>query len=140
MPALTVIAVGKIKNPHLKSLEEDYAKRLRHYTAFEIKEIKENKFDKFLEPGDFVVALDERGKSLTSMNLAVWLKEQQNRSVKNIVFVIGDAYELDPAVKKRANLTLTLSALTLPHELARVFLLEQLYRAHTILRGEKYHH
>ena len=66
---------GKIKNPHLKALEEDYTKRLRHYTTLEIKEVKENKFDQFLHPSDFVVALDERGKHLTSIDLARWLEE-----------------------------------------------------------------
>lgn len=135
---ITIIAVGKIKNPHLKALEEDYAARLKHYTSLEIRELKKNNF--VFNPSDVVVALDERGKTFTSVQLSAWIQEQQNRSVKNIVFVVGDAYTVDPAVKTRANLTLSLSALTLPHELARVFLIEQLYRAHTILRGEKYHH
>ena len=138
MSRITLLAVGKIKNPHLKALEEDYLERLSHYTRFQIRELKENKFQ--FVPDDFVVAMDERGKSLTSVGLADFLREKQNRSVKNIVFVVGDAYALDPAVKTRANFTLTLSTLTLPHELARVLLLEQLYRAHTILKNERYHH
>ena len=139
MALIRLVAIGKIKNPHLKALEADYAARLKHYTTFEIKESKDSKL-RFFSPSEYVVALDERGKKLGSVELAGWFKEQYNRSAKKIVFVIGDAYALDPAVKTRANLVLSLSALTLPHELARVFLLEQLYRAHTILKGEHYHH
>ncbi|MDO8520461.1 MAG: 23S rRNA (pseudouridine(1915)-N(3))-methyltransferase RlmH, partial [Deltaproteobacteria bacterium] len=110
MPRITLLAVGKIKNPHLKALEEDFAERLSHYTPFSIKEVRENKFEGTFKPEDFVVALDERGKTFTSTTLATLLREKQNRSVKHIIFVVGDAYALDPAVKTRANLTLALSA------------------------------
>lgn len=86
-----------------------------------------------------VVALARRGKAMTSVQFAQLLQEAAVGSVPEIVFVIGGAYGLSPAVLKRADRRLSLSAMTLPHEMARVVLTEQLYRAGTIIRGEPYH-
>lgn len=93
---------------------------------------------KLLKPGDVVVAMDERGKEPTTMELAAHAKKWMERA-QPIALVLGGADGLHPDVKARASLTLALSRLTLPHRMAQMLLLEQLYRAHTVLRGEKYH-
>lgn len=86
-----------------------------------------------------VVVLDEGGETLTSQEIALRIQSWFHDGVANVVFIIGGADGLDPSVRERATQCWSLSALTLPHRLAQVLLLEQLYRAHTILRGERYH-
>ena len=93
-----------------------------------------------LEKEDFLVVLDEKGKMLSSVQLADFLQLRANESVRNIVFLIGGAYGIDEQVFKRAQLKWSLSDLTFPHQLVRLILAEQVYRACTILRNEKYHH
>lgn len=93
-----------------------------------------------LSPADYLVALDERGKEFTSEQLASFLQQRTNESVKQLVFVIGGAYGLDARILNRANMQWSLSKLTFPHQLVRLILTEQVYRACTILRNEKYHH
>jgi 23S rRNA (pseudouridine1915-N3)-methyltransferase len=88
----------------------------------------------------YLVALDERGKELNSEQLAGFIQARANESVKTLVFVIGGAFGLDKAVLKNANFTWSLSQLTFPHQLVRLILAEQVYRACTIIRNEKYHH
>ncbi|HMP88156.1 MAG TPA: 23S rRNA (pseudouridine(1915)-N(3))-methyltransferase RlmH, partial [Lacibacter sp.] len=85
-------------------------------------------------------ALDERGKHISSEELAGFINQRSNESCKNIVFLIGGAYGLDPTVLERARFTWSLSRLVFPHQLVRLILAEQVYRACTILRNEKYHH
>jgi 23S rRNA (pseudouridine1915-N3)-methyltransferase len=94
----------------------------------------------WLKKDDYLVLLDERGQSLTSESLATFLQTRANESAKNIVFLIGGAYGVDEAIFKRANFTWSLSKLVFPHQLVRLILAEQLYRACTIIRNEKYHH
>ncbi|WEK33608.1 MAG: 23S rRNA (pseudouridine(1915)-N(3))-methyltransferase RlmH [Candidatus Pseudobacter hemicellulosilyticus] len=94
----------------------------------------------WLQKEDYLVALDERGKLLSSEKLAGFLETRIQERVKNIVFLIGGAYGIDEAVLKRANYQWSLSALTFPHQLVRLILAEQVYRACTIIRNEKYHH
>ena len=94
----------------------------------------------WLNKDDLLVALDERGKQFTSEMLADFIMKRSNESVKNLVFLIGGAFGLDEAVLKRANYKWSLSSLTFPHQLVRLILAEQVYRACTILRNEKYHH
>ena len=93
-----------------------------------------------MKMGDLVVVLDERGKQVTSMGLAKQMESDLNRGFKRLVFVMGGAFGMTPELRVRATRVWSLSSLTLPHELARVLALEQLYRAMTILKGEKYHH
>jgi 23S rRNA (pseudouridine1915-N3)-methyltransferase len=93
-----------------------------------------------LTADDFLVLLDERGKALTSPQLATFIQQRANESTKRIVFLIGGAFGVDASVTKRANLIWSLSNLVFPHMLVRLILAEQLYRACTILRNEKYHH
>ena len=93
-----------------------------------------------LEPGDFLVLLDEKGKMLSSPDLAELLERRATESTKRIVFLIGGAFGVDQAVRARAQVVWSLSDLVFPHMLVRLILAEQLYRASTIIRGEKYHH
>ena len=93
-----------------------------------------------LQKDDYLIALDEYGKQLSSDQLAKFLQERANESVKNIVFLIGGAYGLDESLLRRADFRWSLSSLTFPHQLVRLILAEQVYRACTILKNEKYHH
>lgn len=94
----------------------------------------------WLQKDDYLVALDGRGKEMSSETLAAFVRSRGNESLKNLVFLIGGAFGLDEAVLSRANYQWSLSKLTFPHQLVRLILTEQLYRACTILRNEKYHH
>jgi 23S rRNA (pseudouridine1915-N3)-methyltransferase len=93
-----------------------------------------------LKKDDFLVALDERGKSLTSTGLAEFMEARAQEGNRNLIFLIGGAYGLDEQVLRKANFCWSLSSLTFPHQLVRLILCEQLYRACSILRNEKYHH
>ncbi len=93
-----------------------------------------------LKPDTFLVVLDEKGKELTSEKLSSFLTTRMEESVKSIVFLIGGAYGIDKSVHEKANFVWSLSQLTFPHQLVRLILAEQVYRACTILRNEKYHH
>jgi 23S rRNA (pseudouridine1915-N3)-methyltransferase len=89
---------------------------------------------------DYLVTLDENGKQFNSVQLSYFLQQRANDSAKNLIFLIGGAYGLDTTVLKRANHIWSLSPLTFPHQLVRLILAEQIYRACTILRNERYHH
>ena len=89
---------------------------------------------------DYLVALDERGKEMSSVTLANFIQARANESTKRLVFLIGGAFGIDKAVLDRADFKWSLSSLTFPHQLVRLILAEQVYRACSILRNEKYHH
>ena len=93
-----------------------------------------------LKPGDWLVSLDENGKSMSSRKLADFIQDRGNESVKRLVFLIGGAYGLDEPLLKKSKFIWSLSALTFPHQLVRLILVEQIYRACSIGRNEKYHH
>ena len=93
-----------------------------------------------LKPDDFLVTLDERGKQLTSEGLAQLIQQKADTGIRHLVFLIGGAYGIDEAVMKKAQFSWSLSQLVFPHQLVRLILAEQVYRACTILRNEKYHH
>jgi 23S rRNA (pseudouridine1915-N3)-methyltransferase len=93
-----------------------------------------------LKPDDWLVALDENGKSFSSRRMASFLQDRGNESVKRLIFLIGGAYGLDESILRKSKLHWSLSELTFPHQLVRLILAEQLYRACTIGRNEKYHH
>ena len=152
-----VISVGKLSLAFIRDGVADYASRITRYTTFSQIELKEekgskaNNIDRLIEAegariqekipaGAFLVSLDEKGKQLKSTALADLFERQMNAGVKDFILVVGGPYGLSPEIKKRSNLVLSLSAMTLPHQLARLILLEQVYRALTILRGEPYHH
>ena len=93
-----------------------------------------------LQKEDFLVLLDKRGKNISTPVLAVILQQRANESRKQLVFLIGGAYGVDAAVQQRADFTWSLSRLVFPHQIVRLVLAEQVYRACTIIRNEKYHH
>jgi 23S rRNA (pseudouridine1915-N3)-methyltransferase len=142
--------VGKTKNKSWKTLQDEYLKRLSHFVSCEIKVAKDadgaqrletegNRILELLNPKSFAVLLDPGGKPLDSVELARQVGHWQARSEKEVAFVIGGAEGVSSAVADRADYRLSLSFLTFTHEMARVVLLEQLYRAYTILRGFPYH-
>ncbi len=142
-----IIAVGKAKDRDLRSLLGDYYARIGRYAKLEEIEIKDGKVDEVAErlarsipDRSRVVALEVDGRSLSSRGLATWLERAENDSVQRVVFLIGGAYGLPPEISKKADLRLSLSAMTLPHRLARLFLAEQIYRGFSISRGEPYDH
>src|SRR3989344_6521553 len=137
-----LIVIGKLKEAHYKEACQEYMKRLQKYCSLEVIEIKDEGKEKEAEKiltkcnNAFVVVLTEEGKQLSSIQFATLLKKTE----QDLVFVIGGPYGLSEQVKKKANFLLSLSAMTLPRELCRVVFLEQLYRAYTIIKNEKYHH
>ena len=144
---ISIIAVGKSKNYLNEEVVLEYTSRLQHYTSIDWKFIpgstskEEGKLiTKVIPEQAYVVLLDEKGKLLSSAQLADFIQKRLNESVKHLVYIIGGAHGFDGAVVSRAQYIWSLSALTFPHELVRAILSEALYRAHTIVRGEKYHH
>jgi len=148
---------GKAHEPYVKSGIEEFTKRLNHYFKTEwiliptpkntgmLSELDLKKKEgaiilDWLGPDDYLVLLDERGKNITSIELATFLQKKADIGTKKLVFLIGGAFGVDPTVQQRAQFTWSLSKLVFPHQLVRLLLAEQLYRAGTILKNEKYHH
>ncbi|HEX8289305.1 MAG TPA: 23S rRNA (pseudouridine(1915)-N(3))-methyltransferase RlmH [Pyrinomonadaceae bacterium] len=137
--------VGKTKDANWKALQEEYCERLSHFVKFEITEIKdgtkETESKRILEnvnQSSFVCLLDVKGRSLSSPDLAKEIEKWQNRALKEVTFIVGGAEGVASGVVERANFSLSLSFLTFTHDMARVILLEQLYRAFTIIKGFPY--
>jgi 23S rRNA (pseudouridine1915-N3)-methyltransferase len=150
---IKIFSVGKKHDSYISTGIEDFTGRLSHYTRLEwhilppsgadeptARVVESDSLLKKLSADDVVVLLDERGMMLDSPGLAQKIEMWQNASVKNLVFIIGGAYGVDERIHERADLVWSLSKLVFPHQLVRLMLAEQLYRAHTIIRGEKYHH
>ena len=150
-------SVGKAHETYVKNGIEEFTKRLSNYfpvqwnllpvpknaallSEADLKKREGEMILNFLKDDDYLIALDERGKEFTSEGLAAFLQQRANESSKHLVFLIGGAFGLDEKVLKRAKLKWSLSPLTFPHQLVRLILAEQVYRACTILRNEKYHH
>jgi len=150
-------SVGKNHEPYVKEGIEIFTKRISNYYAAEwniipmpkhsgtlsemdLKKKEGEMITGFLQKEDYLVLLDEKGKQLTSEELAGFIQSRANESIKNIVFLIGGAYGVSDMVRKRANYQWSLSKLVFPHQLVRLILAEQLYRACSINRNEKYHH
>jgi len=150
-------SIGKANEAYVKSGIEDFTRRLSNYfpvqwniipvprnagmlSEIDLKKREGDMSLDFLKADDYLIALDERGKEMTSEGLAAFLQQRANESSKNLVFLIGGAFGLDERVLKAAKLKWSLSPLTFPHQLVRLILAEQVYRACTILRNEKYHH
>jgi 23S rRNA (pseudouridine1915-N3)-methyltransferase len=137
--------IGKTRDKNWRALQEDYLSRLSHFVRCEIveikdagKEIESKRILDNLNQKNFVCLLDVEGRSISSHKLAGEIEKWQNRGLKEIVFVIGGADGVSSEVVERADYSLSLSLLTLTHEMARVVMLEQLYRAYTIIRGFPY--
>jgi 23S rRNA (pseudouridine1915-N3)-methyltransferase len=138
---LVVLAVGKLRDRHLAALIDDYVARARHHLPLEIVEVDEDAALARRWPAEGeVIALEIDGRAWTTEELAAQLERRMTRGTRALTFVIGGADGIPAALSARAAVRLSLSALTLPHRLARLVLCEQLYRALTIIRGEPYHH
>jgi len=154
---IKLLAIGKTDNKHLKLFMDEYIKRIGFYISFEMQVIPDLKKTKSLsetqqkeKEGEFllkqidltdeVILLDENGKSYTSVGFSEVLQKKMNSGIKNLVFIIGGPYGFSEALYQRANGKLSLSAMTFSHQMVRLFFVEQLYRAFTILKNEPYHH
>lgn len=154
---IQIWTIGKKHEAYVAAGIEDFTRRLTNYfpvswhiipvpknTAMlseaDLRRAEGKLVLEWLGKDDYLVALDERGSSMDSEQLASFLQSRANDSIKNLVFLIGGAFGLDPSVLQKARYKWSLSALTFPHQLVRLILAEQLYRAATILRNEKYHH
>ena len=153
---VTLLVVGKTTDSHIEALINDYQKRLTHYLPFTLQVIPELKNTKALTPeqqkhaeGELIlkalsanvdlILLDEHGKEFRSVEFADYLQKRMS-SGRDVVFVVGGPYDFSEAVYQRANGKISLSKLTFSHQMVRLFFVEQIYRAMTILRGEPYHH
>ena len=154
---VTFLVVGRTIDKHLTTLINDYAERVKHYVPFEmvvVPELKNTKalsaekqkereselLQKQLRPGDHIVLLDEGGREFRSMEFAAYLEKKQAQAARRLVFIVGGPYGFAPAIYALANEKVSLSKMTFSHQMVRLFFIEQLYRAMTILRGEPYHH
>lgn len=154
---VTLIQIDKTTDNYLNEGIDIYLKRLKNYTAFELTTInvpkavrmrpeaeqkkEESKLiQKVLKENDYLVLLDEGGKLLKSVDFSKFLEKKALENVKNLVFLIGGPYGFDQTIYDRANFKLSLSPMTFSHQMVRLFFVEQLYRAYTISKGEKYHH
>jgi 23S rRNA (pseudouridine1915-N3)-methyltransferase len=140
---LKIAWIGKTKDPAIQSLTTEYLKRISHYVEVEGLPLADEaallKLRDKSRPLHTLVVLDSRGKELSSEEFAEFLQNHQDRNPQPLVLAIGPADGFSDAARKAANTNLSLGKMTLPHELARVVLLEQVYRAFTILKGHPYH-
>ena len=152
----SVVIVGKTRISYISEGEVDYLKRIKRYCNIHIQIIKDEKIEdhasvnevlqteanrilKVIPQRCFLVVLDRQGQVLDSEALAKKISLWQNRGTQEIVFIVGGPWGLSQDILSKADLVLSLSKMTFTHEMTRLILLEQLYRAHTILRGERYH-
>ena len=142
---LKITWIGKTKNPSIQTLTDEYLERLRHYAEIEHAALKdESALLKLCREGTrpvrfALVLVDGRGRELSSEQFAHWLREYRDRNSLPLLFAVGAADGFSEEARKAATLVLSLGKMTLAHELARVVLLEQIYRAFTILAGHPYH-
>jgi 23S rRNA (pseudouridine1915-N3)-methyltransferase len=138
---LQLVMLGKTRRPELRTSIDDYVKRISRYAPIEVIELRESeaalKRFAFDQPST-VVLLDDAGKSLGSNGFAKWLGEHRDRSTRQLIFVCGGAEGFPEDIRRQAHQQLSLSTMTYSHELARVMLAEQLYRAFAILAGSAY--
>jgi 23S rRNA (pseudouridine1915-N3)-methyltransferase len=150
-------SIGKAHDSYVKEGITEFTKRITKYfpvewtiipvpknagtlSEMDLKKKEGETILQCLKPDDYLIALDEHGKQLSSEALSEFLQERASASTRNVVFLIGGAFGLDAVILKRAQLKWSLSQLTFPHQLVRLILAEQVYRACTILKNEKYHH
>jgi len=153
---IKLLLMGKTTDESIRRIEADYEKRIKRYTAFEsividnssvrtgteqiIRQKEGEMILKKVSPADHLILLDERGKIYSSVQFANEVNNWMNSSKKTIILTIGGAYGFSDEVKKRANGLVSLSAMTFSHQIVRIILMEQVYRAFTILNNEPYHH
>ena len=153
---IKIIIVGKTKEKFIQQGEEEFKKRLMRYCRLQLTIVREEKIagnqtgqiiklkeaEKILNKlskDSFTIALDETGDQMSSEQFAEFFQHKMNEGVRELTFIIGGALGLDSRILKGAKKTMSLSRMTFTHEMSRLILLEQLYRAFTILKGEKYH-
>ena len=153
---ITLLVVGKTTDTHIELLIQEYQKRLTHYIPFALQIIPELKNTKALTPeqqkqaeGELIlraitaatdlILLDEHGKEFRSIEFSDYLQKKMSAG-RDVVFVVGGPYGFSDAVYQRSNGKISLSKMTFSHQMVRLFLIEQIYRAMTILNGEPYHH
>ena len=150
---IRVVWVGKNRDPWVKEVVAEYAGRIRRYAPLELGEARDEKgaeaeemrrrecerLEKLVPPGATLLLLDERGEQMDSPGLAAYIGKQRDSGTGEMVFAIGGAYGFSEEFRRRGRL-LALSKMTFTHQMVRVFLLEQIYRAFTILNNEPYHH
>ncbi len=151
---ITFLSVGRIKNARIREVAEDYFKRIKRYTkvravdvkdasGLPVKKAMQKEADALLRAtgkDDFKVALCSAGRQMTSEGLALFLNEKMTASAKGVTFITGGPYGLSSDIYDACGLKLSLSMMTYPHEMARLVLFEQVYRAFTIIRQEPYSH
>lgn len=154
---ITLLTVGKTEDEYLQKGIARYLKRLKHYVPFkmlELPELKNNKnlsqdqqkakeaemIFKNISSTDHVILLDEHGQDFSSIQFSEFLNKRLTESVQHLVFLVGGPYGFDQTVYNRATGKVSLSRMTFSHQMVRLFFVEQLYRAFTILKGEPYHH
>jgi 23S rRNA (pseudouridine1915-N3)-methyltransferase len=150
-------AIGKSHEPYVKEGIEDFTKRISKYyavdwrifaparqtvnsTEADIKKHEAQTILNYLQKDDYLVLLDEKGLQISSTQLASFIEQRANSSVRQLIFLIGGAFGVDEILKSRANFIWSFSHLVFPHQLVRLMLAEQIYRACSINRNEKYHH
>lgn len=154
---IELLTVGKTSTGYLQTGIDEYCRRLKHYVPFCFRSLPDAKNTRKLSeaqqkeaegrdilnavgPSDLVVLLDERGREYTSVEFSEFINRSMLSGRKRLVFVVGGPYGFSPAVYERADSKLSLSRMTFSHEMVRLFFVEQIFRAMTILRGEPYHH
>ena len=153
---ILLLCIGKTDSREINALISEYEKRLSHYIRFErieLADVKRRNWSedqqkraeaelifKKIQPQDFVVLLDEKGKEKRSVEWAAEIEKQMVQGVKRQVFIVGGPYGFEEEVYQRAHKTMSLSKMTFSHQMVRLFFVEQLYRAFTIIRKEPYHH
>lgn len=154
---IKLLTIGKTDNKELQQLIAEYENRLKHYIKFELEIIpdiknvknlseaqqKEKEGElilKKLKPTDVLILLDENGKQYSSVDFSGYLQKKMNSGVKQLVFVIGGPYGFSDSVYQKTHGKISLSKMTFSHQMVRLFVVEQVYRAFTILKNEPYHH
>ena len=152
-----LIVIGKTKSEFLLDGENEYQKRLKHYCKFSeliipnikkasklskevLKEKEGNLILDSLKKSDYIILLDDKGLALTSIEFSEFLNKKIVSSTNELVFIVGGAFGFSESLYKRASIKLRLSKMTFSHQMVRMIFKEQLYRAFTIIKGEKYHH
>lgn len=154
---IKLLAIGKTDDKNLQVLIKKYENRLRHYVKFELEIIPDLKNAKNLSqqgqkekegelilkkvsPSDHLILLDDKGTSYTSVEFSKFMQKKMNSGLRQLVLVIGGPYGFSPDVYQKAHGQLSLSKMTFSHQMIRLFIVEQIYRAYTILKNEPYHH
>ncbi|MBI2269199.1 MAG: 23S rRNA (pseudouridine(1915)-N(3))-methyltransferase RlmH [Bacteroidetes bacterium] len=154
---IRLIVISPTDSAYLKEGISGYISRLKHYVTFEyvelpavkrsgnftsaeVKKKEGEELLKHVDPSSILILLDEKGKEYTSTDFSKFIQKQMNSGVKTIVFFVGGPFGFPEEVYKKANYKLALSQMTFSHQMVRLFFVEQLYRAFTIIKGESYHH